>query len=850
MRRKLFCVSAAMVFGVWAAGMNGLAAAGLVLAAFFYAGALYVWPEYDMCKLKGLAFACAVAMLVGAVRMALQIYYYDCGASAGRIESANPNTSAGQKDEVNAGASAERKVSVRAEVIKVSQKKDGIPKLTIKIQKSGRKCLLSYYGKGSDPRKLMLFTGSLIEFRGELSEPETAGNPRCFDYRNYLRSQGIGCVSSAGSIKVIKRNGSLAGRIRRMILMFREGFLRCLCRGSESGQSEPLFKGILTGGAGSGQSEPVFKGIFIGGAGSGQSEPLIRGILFGDTDSMDEDMKDDFRRNGTAHVLAVSGLHIGLLYSIFRMLRKKFALPGMTACFLLVLGIYGTMTLWAVSVTRAVTLILIMEVGERLDRPFDLLTSLGFVSMLVLMHEPYALYGTSFEMSYLAALSIGVLCPVVKRIVPDRLPESIKTSLSVQLGLVPFVAFTFNMIPIGALIINIPVVIILTMIVSVSAAAVPVYVAAGFISTVAGIVLPFRWIIDKMSMAMVLINGRFADLGLLSPDVVSPPLFIVAAYYGVLFLICSETFRIASMRKDWKKVTPLAGIVVIMVLISCVLSVSPFDKADIIMVDVGQGDCMHFRFRDHLTIGRGVGSLKDSEKNAEDGGASVRIPMPSRTNVIIDGGGREEYNVGKKVLKPYFLKNGVRRVDLALATHLHTDHYKGIEELKQERMVRQMVTEGRTGDIISIGSSDRIEIIWPDVQDPDTDDENKNSLIFKVYINGITVLITGDLGEEGEHALVQRYKGTDVLDCDVLKVCHHGSKTSNSAEFLEAVSPVVALIGVGKNNTYGHPSDEAIERLTACGAKVFRTDIDGAIGVRCRRRRDGSVQLEVNTARK
>ena len=151
-----------------------------------------------------------------------------------------------------------------------------------------------------------------------------------------------------------------------------------------------------------------------------------------------------------------------------------------------------------------------------------------------------------------------------------------------------------------------------------------------------------------------------------------------------------------------------------------------------------------------------------------------------------------------------------------------------------------MITTGKTGDVITFGNAsgnlfgklfgstarfaaelhrsnmrtrlhgtnepdgrnepDRIEIIWPDVRDPDTDDENKNSLIFKVYINGITVLITGDLGEEGEHDLVERYRGTGVLDCDVLKVCHHGSKYSSSAEFLEAVSPKVALIGVGKNN--------------------------------------------------
>ena len=824
-----------MIFGIWMAGMSFIAALGITGAALFYAGMLYIKPEYDSCKLKGLALACAVAMAVGAVRMAVQTYYYESmfadnvgnavSVSDSNAESASyssaVNISGSKPSAVVDGKSNKQKI--KAEVLKVSLKKDKNPKLTVRIRKSRRKCLLTYYGAGgsssgqqnNNERKLRQMTGSLIEFRGELEEPETAGNPRCFDYRSYLRSQGISCVSSTGSIRIVKQNASITGLIRRKILKFRDDFITALC-GSTVRTNTNVAR-TDTAQTGTNQTE-------ANQSETNQTEALLRGILFGDTDSMDEDMKDDFRRNGTAHILAVSGLHIGLLYSIFRLLRKKTAVPGITAAFLLILGIYGTMTLWAVSVTRAVALILIMELGEKLDRPYDLLTSLGFVSMLVLMHEPYALYGTSFIMSYLAALSIGVIVPVVKRIVPDKIPDGIKTSLAVQLGLVPFVAFTFNMLPLGALIINIPVIFLLTIMVSVSAAAVPVYVALSALSfgysfffrafPTAGeeaLLAPFSKVLMILSDLMVWINSRFADFDLISPDIVSPPLFAVAAYYGMLFLLCSESFRIARMRKRIDMAAPQIGITAIMILISCVLSVSPFDKADIVMVDVGQGDCMHFRFKPE---------------------SIVQSVISGKTDVIIDGGGNEKYNVGKKTLKPYLLKNGVRKVDLALATHLHIDHYKGIQELEEEKMIRQKVTEGKTGDTININKRDRIEIIWPDHRDPDTDDENKNSLIFKVYINGITVLITGDLGEEGEHALVERYRGTDVLDCDVLKVCHHGSKYSSTAEFIEAVSPVVALIGVGKKNTYGHPSSEAIERLENAGAIVFRTDTDGAIGIR------------------
>ncbi len=793
-----------MIFGIWCAAINLYIAVSLALAAFLYGKVLEQLPHTrDLRKGSGtflgfetlrkgsgtfrrffersLVLACAAAMAVGVVRMELQTLYYDV----------EPPVDSGR---------------ITAEVLKVSKKQGSQPKLTVRLRGSspismtGRKCLVTCYGASLsylniEDDDLWKLTGTVIEFGGQLEKPDTAGNPRCFDYRTYLRSQGISYVSAAKTIRIVKNNGSVSGVLRRRIIGFREGFIKVIC--------------------------------------NSQTEALLRGVLFGNMDGMDDDMKDDFRNNGTAHVLAVSALHVGLLYSIFRMLRKKFAVPGMTVMFLMVLGIYGTMTLWTVSVTRAAALILIMELGDRLDRKFDLLTSLGFVSMLVLIVNPYALYGTSFIMSYLAAMSIGMICPVVKRHTPEHLPDSIKTSISVQIGLVPYIAFTFNMVPLGAVIINIPVVLLLSGIVTVAAAAVPVYIISGFTGQFLNnsdgaeiLVLPFHAVLDVAARIMIVINDRFADLDIISPDVVSPPLFIIAAYYSLLFLLCSESLMIAWHRKNLWMVAPQIVVIVITLLLSCMISVSDFDRADIVMVDVGQGDCLHLKFR----------------RYAEIGNTGMKIRVPGTNEILIDGGGSETHNIGKNTLKPYLLKNGIRKVDMALATHLHTDHYKGIEELAEENMVRQVMTEGKTGDVIYVSkpppsgddseTADRIEIIWPDERDPNSEDENKNSLIFKVYIQGITMLVTGDLGEEGEHALVERYQGTDVLDCDVLKVCHHGSKYSSSAEFIEAVSPVVALIGVGKNNTYGHPSDEAIERLEACGARVFRTDQDGAIGIR------------------
>ena len=194
------------------------------------------------------------------------------------------------------------------------------------------------------------------------------------------------------------------------------------------------------------------------------------------------------------------------------------------------------------------------------------------------------------------------------------------------------------------------------------------------------------------------------------------------------------------------------------------------------------------------------------------------------------------------------MRNGLTDIDLALATHLHTDHYKGIRELSECFDVKREVITGRAGQVINGPGGRRIEIIWPEEErdlsgtdgaSDDETDENLYSLIFKVYCDGFTVLVTGDITEEGEKALVERYGGTGRLKADVLKVSHHGSRYSTCDEFLEAVDPEIAIIGVGRNN-YGHPADEVIEKLRENDIIVYRTDLDGAIGIRAE---DGRIEV-------
>ena len=251
---------------------------------------------------------------------------------------------------------------------------------------------------------------------------------------------------------------------------------------------------------------------------------------------------------------------------------------------------------------------------------------------------------------------------------------------------------------------------------------------------------------------------------------------------------------------------------------------SGFEKARIVFVDVGQGDCMHFK--------------------TEEG-----------KNYLIDGGGKKDYNVGKEILKPYLLKNGVKKADGAFVTHMHQDHYKGIAELCREGMVEKLfIYEGnrseekeivketgirkenivylKKGDLIKLGEDTSAEVMWPETaqkhaEDLKNDDENEVSLILKVNIGEVSFMATGDVNSSCHEELVKAHK--DRLSTDILKVAHHGSKYSYSESFTKFSFPRYAVFQVGEN-TYGHPNEEVLEKYEDKGIEIYRNDEDGAIG--------------------
>ena len=726
MRRKLLWASLTMMLGILAYQVSILTAVVSAAVGIYLAAGNKISAVRRVTALILMLFYCAGCLLM----VASDIYW----ASGSRFDS-------------------EKGARVTARITRTDKYEEEKYKLECRLLTvDGRACrgqriLVSYYHKLDDPWKLL---GRTIDFTAVISAPKGPANPRTFDYAGYLRTRKISHVATCAGFTLTETPPTLKYRAMAWIIGSRERFLsglRCRERDRE----------------------------------------LIRGVIFGDTRSMDEDMYDDFRANGTAHVLAVSGLHVGVIYGLYRRISRRRRSPLLTAAFLTFLVFYGTITLWSVSVTRAIVLVMIITLGDAFDRRYDLMTALGAVAMGILILNPWALFGAAFQMSFLAIVSICFFGPFLERF----LPAEFSAMVAVQLGMMPYTAYVFNYVPLISLICNIPVIFLLSILV-------PAGIGALLLSMVIGTAGPAGTVVCAMAELMIDVNKTLAAGGAFSVSTVSPPLWLVIGIYVTSLFLVSELFTVLWHRKKLKSILLFAALTGIITAAAFVQWQSPFDRADMIFVDVGQGDCLHVR----------------------DG----------NRDILIDGGGSRDYDVGRKTLKPYLLKNGCGDVDLALATHLHTDHYLGLTQLAKCFRVREEITKGRAGDIIRVSGNCSVEILWPLERDPDTDDENLNSLIFRVVKDGVSVLVTGDITAEGERALIEQYKGTKKLRSDILKVAHHGSRFSTCDEFLEAVSPSAAVIGVGKNN-YGHPSNEVIEKIEKKCIMLYRTDRDGAIGI-------------------
>ncbi|MGN1391777.1 MAG: ComEC/Rec2 family competence protein, partial [Sharpea porci] len=264
-----------------------------------------------------------------------------------------------------------------------------------------------------------------------------------------------------------------------------------------------------------------------------------------------------------------------------------------------------------------------------------------------------------------------------------------------------------------------------------------------------------------------------------------PSLFFIAIFYYCIFACIIQQERQLSLRRP------------VCLLVALMLSFSVYSRykiyTDVTMIDVGQGDC-----------------------------TLVRLPF-DRGNYLIDTGGQMKYDLATNKIIPYLKSIGISRIDAVFISHYDYDHSGALDSLKSHFDVRNVID--KPFDKIKKGNVTLESLTTDHV----FHDINDNSNVIYMTVDHIKYLFTGDLGVEGEEALMRKYGNLDV---DILKVGHHGSKTSSSIAFITMLKPKVALIGVGEKNRYGHPSPVVIKRLNNMGCTILRTDQDGSFTIR------------------
>lgn len=683
---------------------------------------------------------------------------------------------------------------VQGRILTVQVKDETSCQLLLSASPYGKR-LIQVRGNLGSPGEMI---GKWAVLSGTVTLPAERKNPNLFDYRLYLKTRDVRVILQADASKITFVSGRTS-LFSSAVARLKYGFTDRL-------------KEVMS---------PEAYGLTVG-------------MLFGDRSFIGDDVYEAFQKNGVAHILSVSGIHVGIVYLYLSKLlgnRKTIGFYLLTSALLI---FYAALSEFSPSVVRAVVMILIHILSKVLWRPYDFLSCTAACAWAMLLVNPFYLFHVGFQLSFVAVFCLASVLPWSERKL-DQMKQKGKPAifvqvlryaaplLVIQLGMAPLTAYLFNYFSMASFFVNIPIIAISGVIIPLGISLIPLSFLGGFCFGIGA--ASVELLID----IMICLNDLFYLPGVGFFPVISPTIFFLLCYYGYFFLFPSEMFRILYQRKNKSAILIICiTIVVLSALFHFVIGSESPDEG-LIFLDVGQGDCLH-------------------------------IKTPGGKNILIDGGGSQNYDVGQKILMPYLLKSGVKEIDLAIATHLHDDHYLGLTQLakglkikkfgtyeinkyREMELLEQMGMDSK--DIVYLKAGDRIQLdrdVWIDVMYPigrtaeeyerilaQDEDENKSSLMMKVSYRGLSVLMTGDIGFEGETDLMRQYsKSPELIQADILKVGHHGSRFSTGDNFLESVDPKIAVFQVGKNN-FGHPHPTVIEKCLKKGIIIYRNDLNGAI---------------------
>lgn len=628
--------------------------------------------------------------------------------------------------------------------------------------------------------------GSKVTLKGQFSYFPRARNPGEFDSFQYYHILKIG-----GSLKKAEllREG-------REYSAFREGLYRLQCFWEER-----LYACFPE-----------------------REASILCTMLLGNRTGLDSEIKELYQRNGIVHILSISGLHITLIgMGLYRLLRKAGCpvCPAALSGGILLLS-YGVMTGMGVSACRAIGMYLIRMLGEILGRTYDMLTALGIMGILMLVQQPEYLRHSGFLLSFGSIGGIGILLPALQP--PKALTEKAAVHIAAAFwkALAPGAAITLFTLPVHLwFYYEIPVYSIFLNLC--------VLPAMGLVMGL-GLFVMLLPGMGWMAWADCLILGGYERLCRLfdllpghtwTPGCPAP--WQAAVYYLLLalFLLWKGKSRKTAFLRI---LLPAAAVWVIAVRFHAPLEAT--------FLDVGQGDA--------ICVRTGEGEV-----------------------YLFDAGSSSERSIARYKLIPFLKHEGITHIDAIFLSHPDADHYSGIVELLQEGkesgvtierlFLPDLSPDRRKEDLKPVleavkNTDQELRLAYLSKGDEwssgetvftclhpepgaELEDVNACSLCFLIRRRSFSMLLTGDVQGTGEQQLMEALEALAPVPVTLLKVAHHGSRNSTPEELLELISPRVAVISCGEDNSYGHPHPELLERLDQSGCRIHITAREGAVSV-------------------
>ena len=653
--------------------------------------------------------------------------------------------------------------------------------------------------------------GDSVKIRGRLEIPDTPRNPGSMDYRAFLARQGVYSTMAVRRVNdwQILPVANLGNPMIRVAYALRDRI-----------QSTPYR--FLT---------PDLSGT-------------LNGIVLGTHNDLPGQLRDDFQRTGTAHILSASGMNVAFVIVLslwfFRLLPFTFRYANHLT--LALVWLYALMANSQPSIVRAAVMGTIILVGVIIEREPDFANSIALGALILLVPHPQNLFDMGFQLSFAAIISLALFIPSgrqVQKFIEARFPdngflwklarkitllfvEGYLAVVAVQLGTLPLIAYYFSSFSLVGLLANGLVVPLVGLIMALGLAG----VLFGSIHT--ALAIPIYTVLKFLLTTLIAAVTFFADLPYASRN--TPLDFRGACLWYFVIAIIAWGWNTSAEAKETKRGRTRKGLAV-------------FAVFSLMLIFVG-GSCYRRLNRELRVTFLDVGQ-----------GDSCVIETPSGKVIVIDAGNvinEGEDDQGRRVVAPYLRYRGINQIDLLILTHPDADHIGGAKTLLHEFPVKMLLENGqfsktdsalvssimreakrkntliktaRRGQQIKLGDGVKLNILAP-TESMMNGTTNDASIVLRLDSDQNSFLFTGDAGFTEEADILA---ANLPVAADVLKAGHHGSKGSTSESFARAVQPKFAVFSCGKRNLYGHPHPDVVNRLQTLGTKLYRTDTQGAM---------------------